>query len=339
MHVFKQRLTLLTLGLAIAALTLAAPTTASATVFTLSDNGQEAHFNPGDQNNHGLVSWSIGNNEFLYNQQYFLRLGQQPNGPQPFNNNSIDGGYEEPLGNYFKNAKQPKDNLLKAKYNIPAGNFNNNGPTTESVNENGNNLITGLKANAFYRLDAVDSQNSRIQEALAVTSKTYSGPIDLFVYTDFDVTGRLKDKGSASRKGGIVRDGDYFAKYSKLRAFLFGEVMNNDNPLNTAGLSSDSIARFKKKADRYEISQWPAILDRLTDEQADDLANSMGKATFGPGDVSFAHQFSFDIEPNQTLLITGTKSAAVPTPSAFVGGIALLGGLAMRRRRRNRSAA
>ena len=95
----------------------------------------------------------------------------------------------------------------------------------------------------------------------------------------------------------------------------------------------DSLGWVSEAADtpipqRYEAGLVPTIINKLNDNDADDLANLPGPTT---GDVAWAFQWDISLAPEGSFIISKSKRLVVPEPATL--GLLLLGGLIALKRR------
>lgn len=90
-----------------------------------------------------------------------------------------------------------------------------------------------------------------------------------------------------------------------------GEIIVPFGVIQTEGAVYRSETADAPAPNRYEIGLTPVILDKLEDDDADDLNNSVGPIT---GDVSWAFQWDFVLEPGGSFIISKNKHLTVPEP-------------------------
>lgn len=86
------------------------------------------------------------------------------------------------------------------------------------------------------------------------------------------------------------------------------------------------------RPNRYEVGVFPNTLNKLNDDDADNLNNAAGPV--GPGDVTWAFQWDFTLAPGGSYLISKDKHLVVPEPLTIAGlflGIGSLAGYVRRR--------
>lgn len=324
MHAHSRSITHLLAGTALVALVgLAMPAAVSAEVMGYKVRDRNASMTADGYS--GLTSWKVNGKQYLYNQKYKVGLGKHK---------------LKPLGHYYtKKAKKTRRSVhFKYKYKFDG----NNGGMSDNFNSNhGKRKKKYITAKASYRLKGSYSDRSWIKESLTIKTGKYKGPMSVMVYTDFDIKGRKDDWAHVSRKGGIQYDNGYFAKYLKPKAKIFKKKRKKEVP-NSGNENGDYKFKGKKKKaiwkliktvkpKAYDVAYWSKLPKHLR--------YKYGSKHLKKGDMVFGHRFDFYVKPHQKIKIYGTKSAAAPTPTAFVGGIALLGGLAMRRSRRQKAMA
>lgn len=79
----------------------------------------------------------------------------------------------------------------------------------------------------------------------------------------------------------------------------------------------------------YEVGLVPAILDKLNDDDADDLSDLVGPIS---GDVAWAFQWDVSLGPDGSFIISKSKRLEVPEPATL--GLVLVGGLVALKRRK-----
>ena len=127
--------------------------------------------------------------------------------------------------------------------------------------------------------------------------------LHLFQYVDFDLAGTAEDD--------------------------TGEIIPPFGAIQTEGAGYRSESADAPAPDRYEVGLSPTILDKLKDGDADDLNNSVGPIT---GDVSWAFQWDFVLEPEDSFIISKNKYLVVPEP--YTLAILAIGLFALRPRRK-----
>lgn len=152
------------------------------------------------------------------------------------------------------------------------------------------------------------SGTSDVAESIAITN-TGRDPLsfNFFQYSDFDLGGTSGDD----------------------------SLIITGTPPNTAK-QSDPIAGTLNETvvtpapTRYQADSFPNLILELTDGAVTTLNNTAGP--LGPGDMTWAFEWEFNILPGQTILISKDKQLSIPAPA----GAALLGmaGLFAGRRRR-----
>jgi hypothetical protein len=83
-----------------------------------------------------------------------------------------------------------------------------------------------------------------------------------------------------------------------------------------------------------EATAFPITINKLNDGVPDNLIDNAGA---GPGDVTWAYQWDFVLDPGQTVLISKDKQALIPEPSTnILVGLGVIGLMACAKRRRIR---
>ena len=90
-----------------------------------------------------------------------------------------------------------------------------------------------------------------------------------------------------------------------------GEIIPPFGVVQTEGADYRSESADVPAPDRYEIGLILAILDKLEDDDADDLNNTVGPVA---GDVAWAFQWNFVLEPDDSFIISKNKHLVVPEP-------------------------
>ena len=110
---------------------------------------------------------------------------------------------------------------------------------------------------------------------------------------------------------------------------------NANTVLQSEGALSVSETVITPAASHREIDFYPATRDELNDGVATTLSDTPIGTVVGPGDVTWAFQWDFTVQPGSTFLISKDKRlSGVPEPTACVLlsiGVGLL--LAARRKR------
>lgn len=143
----------------------------------------------------------------------------------------------------------------------------------------------------------IGSGTADIAETVAITNRTNSTlPISIFEYTDADLGGT--DEGDTA---------------TLLNPTVFKQT-DGGFQLLVSGIP---------QATAYEAAEYPVILDKLTDGDADDLNNTLNATNT---DATFAWQWDFDIRREGTVLISKDKliiTESVPEPTTTLAFLAL----------------
>jgi hypothetical protein len=149
---------------------------------------------------------------------------------------------------------------------------------------------------------------SDIAEIIKIVNTSGTGlAISLFQYCDLDLNGDAKDDSIEITGGNTARQTD-----------------------DTTVLSETVVAMMP---DAEEAAVFSTTLDKLNDAAASNLS---GNTSAGPDDVTWAFQWDFAINPDESVLISKNK-VVVPEP-ATAGLLAIGGVLLFATRRRRRSA-
>lgn len=108
-------------------------------------------------------------------------------------------------------------------------------------------------------------------------------------------------------------------------------IYQHENP---ASIAEHIVADVPLPA-RAELDYFANTRNRLNDGVATDLAIDLTTTAYpvavGPGDVTWAFQWNFTLQPGQSFLISKDKHLTIPEPASL--GLLALGGLALLRRR------
>lgn len=154
------------------------------------------------------------------------------------------------------------------------------------------------------------SGNSDLSEAIRVKNTT-AAPMDFhfFQYVDFDLNGTTTDTSVyfESANAAVQTEG----------AVTLAETVN-------VGLGAASTHR--------EVNFFPNTLNKLNDGGPTTLNDNTGP--LGPGDLTWAFQWDFVIQPGSSVTISKDKilNGVTPVPEPATCGLLLLGGCLLRRR-------
>lgn len=155
---------------------------------------------------------------------------------------------------------------------------------------------------------------SNMNETIRITNTSRTAPlvISFFQFVDFDLSG-------ANPNGAPNPD---------VSVAVNTTLNNTANQFGSGVFSAEEAAT--PAPDRWSVGNAQTLLALLTNNTIDDLDNNAGPS--GPGDLAWAFQWNFTINPGDTRIISKVKSI-VPAP----GTAALLatGALLIARRRRS----
>lgn len=148
---------------------------------------------------------------------------------------------------------------------------------------------------------------SDLTEQLRITNTQTSGNLtfSFFEYVDMNLNGDANDTSLSIQNGRVAAQAD-------------GTVATAETVVTSAPT-------------RFQAALTPTILNLLQDASVSNLSNAAGPV--GPGDVAWAFQWDFTLQPGQSFLISKDKQISlVPAPGAMaLAGLGLL--LSARRRR------
>ncbi|TVQ54624.1 MAG: hypothetical protein EA355_11435, partial [Rhodobacteraceae bacterium] len=287
--------------LAVAA-AVAVATGATAATFTLEDRNSRVVFETQTSadgfSRHGMVAWEVNGINHMYEQNFWFRFaGDTRDTPL--------ASLPTTFAQSFDTNEFVGDDLLSLTYNN-AGFFT---------------------ANVRYSLSGSDGCCSDIAEQVNITN-TSSSPFTMIFteYTDFDLSGTI---------------GDTFAAHPNPNLFTqIDRTTLVDCPPFTQHCWYRSDTTVVAPAGTFlgwEISQYPDLRNRLTDDTPTVLANLAGTSgAFGAGDLVWAAQWKFTLLPGQSWQLSKDKlltPTPIPLPApAFLllGGLAALGALKRR---------
>jgi hypothetical protein len=115
--------------------------------------------------------------------------------------------------------------------------------------------------------------------------------------------------------------------------FVGGETVTfvNSNTVMEVGASGYVQETVFTPITQYrEAELFPVTINKLNDGVPDNLSDN----TTASGDATWANQWDYTLDPNQTVLISKVKDAVIPEPSTVVLTVVGLLGLVLMRRRR-----
>jgi hypothetical protein len=161
-----------------------------------------------------------------------------------------------------------------------------------------------VELNVTLRGGTAGSNRSDLGEQIRITNTTNTFlPFHFFQYVDLDLNNSIADTVVQITGGNTARQADG----------IFGVSETVVTPMPS----------------HYETNFYPITLGSLNDAGPTVLNDNAGP--LGPGDLTWAFQWDFNIAPGQSVLISKDKSI-VPAPGS--AALLALGGLAAARRRR-----
>ncbi len=178
------------------------------------------------------------------------------------------------------------------------------------------NTDLGLRIETTWTLRGSNAGGGRsnMNETIRITNTSRTAPlvISFFQFVDFDLSG-------ANPNGAPNPD---------VSVAVHTALNNTVNQYGTGPFSSEEAAT--PAPDRWSVGNAQTLLALLTNDSVDDLDNTSGPV--GPGDLAWAFQWNFTINPGDTRIISKVKSI-VPAPGA--AALLATGGLLIARRRRS----
>jgi hypothetical protein len=170
-----------------------------------------------------------------------------------------------------------------------------------------------LSLRVDYQLTAVSGGQAKIDEIITINNLTGT-PLSLhfFQYSDFNLGGTPTDASVFLERGttGIFRT-----------AYQDGDIL----------LTETLEVPTTPGAQHGQVSFYKDILDSLKDGSPTTLTDAAGP--IGPGDLTWAFQWDFEIAGNSSATISKIKALVVPEPGA--AAVFALGLIAFALRRRN----
>ncbi len=162
-----------------------------------------------------------------------------------------------------------------------------------------------VELNVTLRGASGGSGRSDITEQIRITNNTNTVlPYSFFQYVDLDLNNTIPDASVQILNGERAEQVDE----------------------NGVAVSETVLTPLPS---RYEVNFYPNTLGSLNDGGVTVLNNNAGP--LGPGDLTWAFEWDFNLAPGQSVLISKDKSI-VPTPGATT--LLALGGMVLARRRR-----
>jgi len=221
-------------------------------------------------------------------------------------NLAFQGFFYRTGGMGFESAVDTSTLALTGSFLVDTNPFVDPRPDTFSAQYTGPGFV--IEPTWTLRGGMAGSGTSDIAESIAIHNTSNQVlQFTFFQYSDFDLGGTSGDD-SLVLTGTPINT----AKQSDPLAGVLNETVVTPSP------------------QRYQVDDFPNLIIELTDTGITNLNNNAGP--LGPGDMTWAFQWEFNLLPGQTALISKDKQLNIPAPSgAVLLGIAGL--LAGRRRR------
>jgi hypothetical protein len=196
----------------------------------------------------------------------------------------------------------------------------------------------GLSQNAFFSFGAANVAGDTATIPIGALNQFLNGTLTVTV-----AHGPGPGQATVTQTLSITNSGSETS--DNWRLFHYGDFdLDGDAPANTAAFADADTIRVRRAGSptvldfdalepfsRYEAGAYPALRDSLMGFPADVLDNT--GLPFGPGNVTAAYEWDFDLAAGETVTRSIRYAASVPEPVSMTALIPIVAAALSRRRR------